>query len=262
MKFCRYPLIALVSFMALTASLISLSETSEARSVRRKPAKQAAYASYPLPERNWIRSGMWAYGSTEVDRYYHTFGCPVLKRAKAPNLVGWDSANEALGSGYEPHPGCHPFDPREDKTPGARVKKKMNTAIAIGLQAQVAASKQNLPLASDLATKAMIAWGDSMMMWADIEKKAGRTQLADALYQRAATAYQSSQTGLESLIPSVPQLNPSGGGGGGGQSGGMGAGPGGPGGGGAGGGGMPGMGGGMRPGGGMGGPGGPGAMAH
>lgn len=219
----------LATLVAICTFLMSLSSPqTEARRSRRSSSR-SYWASYPLPERNWIRSGIWAFGSTESDHYYHTFRCPLMRRTKAQFLVGWSSVQEALANGYEPHPGCHAPDPRKDTSPGAVVTRAFNRSVQLRERSTDFASRGNLPMASQYMSTAWIAYGDALMMMADMEKRAGRSQNADTLYTQAVVAYGSSQL---SSLPPIPAFGqrPGQAGGGGGSAPAGGAGPGGPGG--------------------------------
>lgn len=201
--------------------LVVAAGSSDARRSSKR-SSSGWWAAYPLPERSWIRSGIWAFGSTEMDRYYHTFKCPVMKRTNARMLVGWSTAQEALDNGYQPHPQCHPFDPRADNSPGSSLKRKFDASTNMNRHAQEAVSKGDLVMASRYLIGAWITYGDALMTLADMEKRAGRLENANQLYQQAAQAYASSRTAM----PPVPAFGQSPGGassGGGGAAAGPGA---------------------------------------
>ena len=191
---------SLAFFGFLILLLVSVGNGEAKRS--RRTGGGAWWASYPLPERNWIRSGVWKFGSTEMDRYYHTFQCPVMKRTNPRLLVGWSSAQEALGNGYQPCPRCQPFDPRADKSPGAALKRMFEASANMSRRSQEAVARGDLVMASRYLVGAWIAYGDALMRLAEMEKQAGRLENANQLYQRAAQAYANSRTAM----PPVPEF--------------------------------------------------------
>jgi hypothetical protein len=74
---------------------------------RTLPPKLAA-AGYPLPERKYIRSGLWEVGTTELGVQYHTFDCPHMKRTSRNYIYGFPTWREALVAGYQPDINCTP----------------------------------------------------------------------------------------------------------------------------------------------------------
>ncbi len=89
------------------------------------PAGNAA-ESYPLPERNYIASGLWKVGSSELDKFYHHFDCPQLKRRSRNQLLGFPEWREALAVGYQPHLGCTP-SPLHEFIAGVRDERRKVT---------------------------------------------------------------------------------------------------------------------------------------
>lgn len=70
--------------------------------------RHRAAETYPLPERKYIRSGLWEVGTTELDQYYHTFDCPRMRRSSRNYIYGFPTWREAQVAGYQPHLGCTP----------------------------------------------------------------------------------------------------------------------------------------------------------
>jgi len=125
-----------------------------------------------------------------------------MLRTKPQALVGWESAMEAFDSGYLPHPGCKPEDPRADRSPGAGVRRLFQLSKVLNDQSAELEQKGDVVMASRTKSAAHVAYADALMYWAEMEKRSGMTDKANQLYQDAANAYANVRT----VMPAVPQF--------------------------------------------------------